>query len=440
MCFKAARREGLVRSAAALHPMASDQPPSWRQFLPGLDVQEVAPSIPEARLDAPAATIAALESAGLPRFARDAAAEGRSLTLVVNDSHRFTDTRGFLGAVLAVLDQRLSGERLPPLRVLVATGSHRSGAEERAAHEASMLGPHADRIAEVAWHDARNEGGLRVVGNTVLHAWMAEAGFYLACGSMEPHYFAGVTGAHKTLTVGVMAMESLTANHAHALSSAARPLKLDGNPVHLGIVDALADLEDSGARLLAINQVLVDGRVVALTAGHPLEALVQGLATVRECFSAAVPEEADLVVASVGVPLDRDFYQADKGIKNTEFAVRSGGVLLLEAECARGVGIDHFVDLLRAAPSAEAARTLVEERGYRLGDHKAVRLRALTDERGVRLGVVSRGIPADLAGVLGIELFADRESAARWALDLLGDSARTAVVVHDAGNIALEVR
>lgn len=420
--------------------MGSDQPPSWRSLLSGLDVREVAPSTPESRLDASAATAAALEGAGFPRFAREAASEGRSLTLVVNDNHRFTDTRSFLDAVLAVLDLRLSGERTPPLRVLVATGSHLSGEAERAAHEAAMFGPHAARIAEVAWHDARNEAGLRVVGNTVLHHWMSEAGFYLACGSMEPHYFAGVTGAHKTLTVGVMAMESLTANHEHALSAAARPLKLDGNPVHLGIVDALADLEDSGARLLAVNQVIVDGRIVALTAGHPLEALVQGLPTVRECFSAEVEDEADLVVASVGVPLDRDFYQADKGIKNTEFAVRAGGVLLLEAECSRGVGIDHFVQLLKQAPTADGARAVVEERGYRLGDHKAVRLRALTDERGVRIGLVSRGVPAELSEVLGVEMFADRESAVRWALGELGDDARTAVVVHDAGNIALEVR
>jgi len=419
--------------------MGSDQPPSWRSLLSGFDVREVAPTTPEFRLDAVSATTEALEGAGLPRFAREAASEGRSLTLVVNDNHRFTDTRSFLEAVLAVLDHRLAGERIPPLRVLVATGSHLSSDAEKAAHEAAMFGPHAGRLAEVAWHDARADVGLRTVGNTVLHQWMAEAGFYLACGSMEPHYFAGVTGAHKTLTVGVMSMESLTANHEHALSAAARPLKLDGNPVHLGIVDALADIEDSGARLLVVNQVIVDGRVVALTAGHPLEALVQGLPTVRECFSAAVDDEADLVIASVGVPLDRDFYQADKGIKNTEFAVRAGGVLLLEAECAHGVGIDHFVQLLGQAPTVEDARHVVEQRGYRLGDHKAVRLRALTDDRGVRIGLVSRGVPADLAGVLGVEMFADREHAVAWARATLGADARTAVVVHDAGNIALEV-
>ncbi len=419
--------------------MGSDQPPSWRQLLSGFEVREVAPSAPETRLDARVAMTEALEAAGLEDFARSAASEGRSLTLVVNDAHRFTDTKGFLDCVVAILDARLSHDRLPPLRVLVATGSHIAGEAERRSHEAAMLGEHAGRVAEVAWHDARSETALRSVGNTTLNAWMAEGGFYLACGSMEPHYFAGVTGAHKTLTVGVMSMESLTANHEHALSPAARPLKLDGNPVHVGIVDALADLEDSGARLLVLNQVIVEGRIVAVTAGHPLEALGHGLPMVLECFGASLEDSVDLVIAQVEAPLDRDFYQADKGIKNTEFAVRDDGVLLLEAACTRGVGIDHFVELLRAAPTADDARTVVEERGYRLGDHKAVRLRALTDERGVRIGLISNGVPAEMADVLGIRIFPDRASALAWAREALDGEDLVAVVVHDAGNVALEV-
>jgi hypothetical protein len=419
--------------------MGSDQPPSWHELLSGFDVREVTPAMPEARIDVDAATVDALEAAGLEQFARGAASEGRSLTLLVNDTHRFTDTPSFLRAVVSVLDRRLAAEKPPPLRVLVAAGSHRSTPSEREAHDKAMLGEHADRIAEVVWHDVRDESLLRMVGNTTFHSWMSEAGFYLACGSMEPHYFAGITGAHKTLTVGVMSLESLRANHQNALSSTARPLKLDGNPVHLAIVDALADLEDSGARLLALNQVIVDGRVVAITAGHPLEALVQGSTIVRGCFSATVGEEADLVVAEVRPPLDRDFYQADKGIKNTEAAVRSGGVLLLEARCSGGVGIDHFVELLRAAPGVERAREIVAARGYRLGDHKAVRLRALTDERAVHVGVISGGIDPELAGVLDVSLFADRRSAVEWARTLLDDPSPRAIVVRDAGNIALEV-
>eukprot|EP01052_Picozoa_sp_SAG31_P061438 SAG31_NODE_20515_length_572_cov_0.983087_2_plen_92_part_00 len=46
-------------------------------------------------------------------------------------------------------------------------------------------------------------------------------------------------------------------------------------------------------------------------------------------------------IAEVEAPLDRDLYQADKGLKNTEFVIRDGGVILLDAECHNGVVRPH---------------------------------------------------------------------------------------------------
>jgi len=415
------------------------QSPSWHELFPACVLRDVAPKSPGPLETPEAALTEALEEAGFVEFARSAAAEGRSLTLVVNDNHRFTDTHTFLGAVIRLIDGSLEAGHRPQLRVLVAAGSHLAGADERAAHEQTMLGSHRDRIAELVWHDARSARDMREVGHNSLHRWMVEGGFYLACGSMEPHYFAGVTGGHKTLTVGVMSLASLTANHENAMSSQVRPLRLDGNPVHLGIVDALADLEDSGARLLVVNEVLVDGKMVAVTAGHPVEALHRGLETVRECFSASVSEPLDLVIARMTVPLDRDFYQAEKGIKNTECALRDEGVMVLEAECRHGVGIDHFVALLREAATHQEAVALVKARGYRLGDHKAVRLRALTDQRRVHVALVSEGVPVSVGEVLGVRIFADRAAAAAWAREILGHGPSRGLLVEDAGNVAVEV-
>jgi nickel-dependent lactate racemase len=249
-----------------------------------------------------------------------------------------------------------------------------------------------------------------------------------------------VTGAHKTLTVGVMAIESLAGNHEHAMSTEAAGLRLAGNPVHDGIAAAVADLEGSGARLLVLNQVVVGGRIVACTAGAPLAALADGLPLVRACFSHAVDTPLDVVVARVGPPLDRDLYQADKGIKNTEGAVRDGGTLILEARCTHGVGLDQFVELLRAAATYREAVDEVRRRGYRLGDHKAVRLRALTDTRGVALALVAPGLDPALGSVLGMHVAHDRASAARFAAARLEGHAARGLVVEDAGNLTLELR
>ena len=327
----------------------------------------------------------------------------------------------------------------PRIRVLIATGTHPSTALERAAHAERIAAPYLARIDAFEWHDC-DAASLVRVGPYDFHPWLAEGGYYVACGSMEPHYFAGVTGAHKTLTVGVMSRASIERNHAHAMSADVAPLKLDGNPVHEGVVAALEALERTGAQLRALNQVISGGRVVSATAGHPLAALREGLGAVRECFANRVDRPLDVVVARVAPPLDRDLYQADKGIKNTEGAVRDGGVLVVEAECKAGIGIRHFVELLEQAPSHDAARTIVAARGYRLGDHKAVRLRALTDVRGVRVALVTQNVDARMAPVLGMEIFADRAGAASWVRQQLASSpSRRALLVEDAGNLALEL-
>jgi hypothetical protein len=407
----------------------------WLELLRGFDLAEAAPrsaadsSVTDARI--------LLERAGLVAFAAEAKAEGHPLTVVVNDHHRFTDTRPFIDAVLAVLDSMPVVGGRPPVRILVATGTHPSGRLERAAHEERIAAPYLARIDEIEWHDCDGDD-LVAVGDYRFHRWLGGHGYYLACGSMEPHYFAGVTGAHKSLTVGVMARASIERNHAHAMSPDVAPLKLDGNPVHAGIVAALGTLESKGAHLLALNQVIVGGRVVAATAGHPLQALAAGLPAVHASFAHRVAQPLDIVIARVGAPLDRDLYQADKGIKNTEAAVRDRGVLIVEAECRNGVGIRHFVELLEQAPTYRAAREVVERRGYRLGDHKAVRLRALTDVRGVRVALVSANIDAAIAGVLGMEILRDRASAATWAREQLRSVAvPRGLIVEDAGNLAL---
>ena len=174
----------------------------------------------------------------MPAFAVEAKAAGQLLTIVANDTHRYTETRPFLDAVFSILDSLPVVGSQPGVRILVAAGTHKSDALERAGHEERMAAPYLTRIAEIEWHDA-DAGNLVRIGDAEFHRWMAGAGYFLACGSMEPHYFAGVTGAHKTLTVGVMSRASIEHNHAHAMSPDVAPLKLDGNPVHKGVVEAV---------------------------------------------------------------------------------------------------------------------------------------------------------------------------------------------------------
>jgi nickel-dependent lactate racemase len=221
------------------------------------------------------------------------------------------------------------------------------------------------------------------------------------------------------------------------MSTEAKGLVLEGNPVFDQIAELVADLTSGGRSVFAVNQIMAQERLVGCTAGFPLEALKQGLPLVRRIFSHQLTRAADLVIARVSPPLDKSLYQADKGIKNVENAVRDGGVILLDAPCHEGVGIDRFMKLLEKAPDYENALVLVGREGYRLGDHKAVRLRELTDRRRVRIGLYSNYLSEADARTAGLVLHIDRPAAARWASACLGNGASKAVIVEDAGNTTL---
>jgi len=412
----------------------------WVELLAPMAARVLSPALESAngQIDAEACIETAAVKAGLDEFLSEASAEGVPLLVVVNDTHRYTDSNTAL-RVLSKACKRLGLQM--PFRLLVATGSHTFAIEEeKRQHEIRVLegGLEQDCVG-IDWHDAFDEGRLTrlsIENSPWLHAWLVESRHVVAVGSMEPHYFAGITGAHKTLTVGLMAYEDIKANHVHALSAEATGMRLDGNPIFEGLARTVGMLEQCGKRLFALNELLSGGRVIRCWAGHPLRCLHEARPQVLSCFAHVLPQPQDLVVSVVNPPLDRDFYQADKGIKNVEAVVRDGGVILLDAACSGGIGIDRFYALLRKAFTHESAVKAVADEGYVLGDHKAVRLRALTDSRNVRLGAYAPGLTPVEAQTCGMRLFDSRIEAARWALGEVGAAAR-AVVVNDAGNATL---
>ena len=351
--------------------------------LPGLRWTEVAPrELPP--LPAPGAPLNPLRRA-VRRAARP--------LFLVNDSARILARD--LPDILAEL---WSLAREP--RLLVATGTHR----DDPARAQDRLGG-----LPVELHDADDAAAHGALGRWRFDRRVLEADLVVACGSVEPHYFAGWTGAHKTATVGVWSRDTIAANHHHALSAAAQPTALEGNPVFADLA-AAADALARDRRLLALNHVLDD-------LGRPLGA---GVGTWRGSLNRAIPvarqrmvqplAPVELLVAEVSGPWARSLYQADKGVKNHEAVVAAGGELLLLAPLPDGVGSRRFVDLLRRAPDLAAAEALVADEGYTLGDHKAVRWRAL-EARGVTVRIVSAGLDPAEGAAAGLRLYPDLPAA-----------------------------
>jgi len=348
------------------------------------------------------------------------------LTLIVNDPQRHTATR----SVLETVCRHVAPARI---RILVATGTHHFPDALRRDFARRLCDPPA--VREFAWHDC-DSPDLRDVAHWRGHPWLTDEsgrGRLLAIGSVEPHYFAGFTGAHKTCTIGCASREAVESNHARALLPDCRPGRIEGNPLCGDVLWMVATLENR-ASVAAVNLVQAGDHIVAATGGTVRDALDAAIGPAGECFLHTIDAPLDAVVAEVTGPLGRSFYQADKGIKNNEWAVRDGGVIVLVAPCPDGIGQDHFVSLLREARSHDEAVRIVRRRGYRLGDHKAVRLRYLTDPacRGVRVYAVSAGLTDADADVLGL----GRADSVPAALADAGidPTAHAICRVRDAGN------
>jgi nickel-dependent lactate racemase len=73
-----------------------------------------------------------------------------------------------------------------------------------------------------------------------------EADRIVIISSVEPHYFAGYTGGRKSFLPGIAAHETIEQNHKLALKPEACALKLEGNPVHEDMIDALGTVKKRG--------------------------------------------------------------------------------------------------------------------------------------------------------------------------------------------------
>ena len=368
----------------------------------------------------------------LEPFLTGAASTGEPVLLLVNDRHRSTLTRPALTALAEFL-RTLRAQ--PRFRVLVATGTHRFDARERQVFEALTFADCGLQIEAVAWHDVTEVASLVAVNGIRLHRWLAESRFLLPIGSVEPHYFAGVTGAHKTVTIGCMAQDDIERNHAGALAPESDVLRLRGNPVFDGIVEYLGKLQSAGKTICAINEVVRGDELMAAAVGDPLEALDRLLPTVRQVFVRPIERPADVLRLRVPLPLGRNLYQADKALKNNHHAVRNGGGIVLEANCPEGIGPDAFMDLLRRAGDYASARRIVAEEGYRLGDHKAVKLRRLTDpaQRGVHVALASAHVSAADAESAGMKVFPELAPALDWLARVVTGPLERGLIVEDAG-------
>ncbi len=290
---------------------------------------------------------------------------------IINDATRPTRTSD----VLDVIEDTINEQS----RFLIATGAHRSPS---ASELQTIFGEHYDQyIDRIIVHDSKDNTALQNVGKTRYgnelwlnkHVVNAEKIFIIS--SVEPHYFAGYTGGRKSLLPGVAGYNTIEQNHKLALHSGARPLNLDGNPVHEEMLDCVKAIGPE--RILSLQMVINNERNVYKAFAGPIDITFQvAIRYAQECFTALIPTTADIVLTVAQPPFDINLYQTLKAIEHGRLALNEGGTLIVVSPCPEGLGPDSFARLFKQRGNMAQAVEHSKTR-YRLGDHNAVNLMTL---------------------------------------------------------------
>ena len=286
---------------------------------------------------------------------------GDKVVIVVSDSTRITRSEIFVPLILKELNT--SGIPDRDITILFGTGMHK---EMSLKEKQMVLGEEILSRVEVLCHDAGSKEDMVSMGVTSrgtpveFNRHYVEADLKIVTGAVVHHYFAGYGGGRKALLPGISSRETILANHRLVFDPGREtgvhprvaPGILEGNPVHEDMVEAAAFAPPH----FMLNVVLdMKGNIQEAIGGDYLKAHILGCQKADDIFSVPLLRKADLVVVSCGgYPKDINMIQIQKTLFNASLAVKEGGNIILLAECAGGMGSEHFLNWF-SYPSPEAA-------------------------------------------------------------------------------------
>ena len=277
---------------------------------------------------------------GSPRLSE--LAEGKDKIALITSDH----TRAVPSALTLplLLEEIRRGNPQADITIIVATGLHRGMTPEEMEEKFGASIVAQEKIVNHYAFDPDSFTDLGILpsgSKCEINTIAAEADLLVSEGFIEPHFFAGFSGGRKSVLPGIASQDCVNINHsarAIAHPKAATGV-LDGNPIHEDMIRA-ARL----AKLAFIFNVLLDEEkhVVAAYCGDADGAHRAGCEKLLS-LCGVDPVPAPIVITSNGgYPLDQNLYQCPKGLDAALATVEEGGVIILVAACADGLGGENF--------------------------------------------------------------------------------------------------
>jgi len=286
----------------------------------------------------------------------------RTAIIVINDITRPTPTKEMLNILVSKL--RESGLQNKDITILVATGNHSAPLPEELD---IMIGGKYRSSLKVVCHNASDNLNLIDLGYTsrkvpiVVNKAILGADLKVLTGTITPHHAAGFSGGRKSILPGISGLDSLRIHHSFPIRSFNPVLGwYEGNPFHEESLEA--------ARKIGIDFIVnsipdSDGKLTDAVAGDLNKAHEKGVEICRMLCQVKIPEKSDITIVSPGgYPRDINLHQAQKAISFGEIVTKKGGIIILVAECSKGIG--KFKNWLMEAQKPEDVILRFKKEGY----------------------------------------------------------------------------
>ena len=281
---------------------------------------------------------------GTPRL-RELAKGKNKVVLVTSDHTRAVPSKLTLPILL---DEIRQGNPDADITILIATGLHRATTE---AEQRRMFGDNIVDKEKIMINDAFNDEDFRFVrvlpsgAELWVHHLAVECDLLVTEGFIEPHFFAGFSGGRKSILPGIC--NAATVNENHSYKAISSPFSTTGvlkqNPIHEDMICAAREVNVQFILNVALNG---EKKVIAAFAGDLEQAHETGVGFVRSLAQCPSISGDIVVTSNGGYPLDQNLYQSPKAVATAEACCKEGGVIIMCASCADGMGGTHFEKLI----------------------------------------------------------------------------------------------
>jgi len=210
-----------------------------------------------------------------------------------------------------------------------------------------------------------------------LNRELVECDVKILTGFIEPHFFAGFSGAGKAVMPGMAGQQTVLGNHDAGMVGHPKATwgVTWGNPIW----EEIREVALKVGKIFLVNVTLNrDKQITGVFAGDLDAAHAAGCDFVKGTAMVPVAHPFDVVITTnSGYPLDLNLYQSVKGMSAAAQVVRERGAIVVAADCWDGIP-EHglYGQLLREADSPQQLLDTVCAPGFLKQDQWQAQIQA----------------------------------------------------------------